>query len=238
MRKTIFLFCLLAVGMSLDARAIREEADLSLEKGRISYAFGMLIGSEFISSGLEIDYNSFIDGLKTVMENEATKISQDEAMELADLAFQAAVTRQNEEKRIKEMIFLAGNAERPEVIVTESGLQYEVISEGDGDKPEFSDTVQVHYEGMLADGSVFDSSHDPEHPSEFPLEAVISGWSEGLQLMSVGSTYRLYIPSELAYGEKGANPIIPPYSTLIFTVELVDIIKQPLDMEDDPDQTE
>jgi FKBP-type peptidyl-prolyl cis-trans isomerase FkpA len=232
MKKTIILFCLLAAGINLSAHAIREEADLSREKSRTSYAFGMIFGTEFFSSGLEIDYTAFSDGLRAAMENEPTKFSREEAIELAEAAFQAAAAKQNEGNRIGELTFLAENAARPEVTVTASGLQYEVISEGGGDRPVLSDIVQVHYEGMLTDGSVFDSSYADETPVEFPLNAVISGWSEGLQLMTVGSTYRLYIPSQLAYGERGANPVIPPYSTLIFTVELVDIVRPPADAED------
>lgn len=119
--------------------------------------------------------------------------------------------------------FLQANALREEVKVTESGLQYEVIEEGKGAKPTAEQTVKVHYEGTLIDGTVFDSSYQRGEPIEFPLSGVIKGWTEGLQLMSVGSKYKLYIPYELGYGERGAGQSIPPYSALIFTVELLEI---------------
>ena len=119
--------------------------------------------------------------------------------------------------------FLQANALREEVKVTESGLQYEVIEEGKGTKPTAEQTVKVHYEGTLIDGTVFDSSYQRGEPIEFPLSGVIKGWTEGLQLMSVGSKYKLYIPYELGYGERGAGQSIPPYSALIFTVELLEI---------------
>jgi FKBP-type peptidyl-prolyl cis-trans isomerase len=121
--------------------------------------------------------------------------------------------------------FLAENSKRPGINITPSGLQYEVIREGTGAKPNAEDEVRVHYEGKLIDGTVFDSSYENGEPIEFPLYRVIPGWSEGVQLMSIGSKYILYIPYGLGYGESGAGPI-PPYSTLIFEVELLDIINQ------------
>ena len=124
---------------------------------------------------------------------------------------------------IDSAIFLEENERRPEVMTTASGLQYEIISSGYGNSPGPGDYVRVHYDGMLLDGSVFDSSHWYGEPIEFNLDWVIPGWSEGLQLMNVGSSYRLYIPYDLAYGAEGGGPI-PPYSTLIFDVELLEII--------------
>ncbi|MBQ4018492.1 MAG: FKBP-type peptidyl-prolyl cis-trans isomerase, partial [Paludibacteraceae bacterium] len=119
--------------------------------------------------------------------------------------------------------FLQENALREEVKVTDSGLQYEVLVQGKGPKPTAESTVKVHYEGTLIDGTVFDSSYQRGEPIEFPLSGVIKGWTEGLQLMPVGSKYKLYIPYELGYGERGAGQSIPPYSALIFTVELLEI---------------
>jgi FKBP-type peptidyl-prolyl cis-trans isomerase len=118
--------------------------------------------------------------------------------------------------------FLAENGKREGVKTTPSGLQYEVINEGDGPKPTLAQNVTVHYEGKLADGTVFDSSYDRGQPVTFPLKAVVPGWKEGLQLMPAGSTYMLYIPAEMGYGAKGSGPI-PPNSTLIFKVELLDV---------------
>lgn len=120
--------------------------------------------------------------------------------------------------------FLADNAKRDEVTITDSGLQYEILNAGDGEKPVDSSTVRTHYHGTLIDGSVFDSSYDRGEPAEFPVNGVIAGWTEALQMMPVGSKWRLYVPYNLAYGEQGAGGAIGPFSTLIFDVELLDIL--------------
>jgi FKBP-type peptidyl-prolyl cis-trans isomerase len=126
--------------------------------------------------------------------------------------------------RQDEITFLAENSRNPGIHVTPSGLQYEVQHEGSGEKPHFEDVVRVHYEGTLTNGMVFDSSYSRGEPAEFQLGMVIPGWTEGLQLMSIGSKYRFFIPSDLAYGHRGIEPQIPPYSTLIFDVELLEIL--------------
>jgi FKBP-type peptidyl-prolyl cis-trans isomerase len=123
-----------------------------------------------------------------------------------------------------EAAYLAENARKPGIIVTPSGLQYEIIEEGTGEKPGENDVVKVHYDGKFVDGDLFDSSYSRGYPVEFALDEVVPGWMEGMQLMKTGSKYRFYIPSELAYGPYGNGPI-PPYSTLIFEVELIEIIK-------------
>ncbi len=120
--------------------------------------------------------------------------------------------------------YLAENAKRDEITVTASGLQYEILTEGNGDKPTASDTVRTHYHGTLIDGTVFDSSVDRGQPAEFPVNGVIAGWTEALQLMPKGSKWRLHIPYNLAYGERGAGGAIGPYAALVFDVELLDII--------------
>jgi FKBP-type peptidyl-prolyl cis-trans isomerase len=233
MKKIPVILFLFAISINLHARAIQEISESSGEKSRSSYAFGMIIGSEFTNSGLEIDYHSFIEGLKDVMENRTAKFSRDEAIEIVENSFQKAQTLRNEESRIKEMLFLSENGQRPGVITTASGLQYEILSEGKGVKPDAKDVVRVHYEGSFINGEVFDSSYTRGEPAEFPLNGVISGWSEGLQLMDTGSKYRLYIPSALAYGEMGAGAIIPPYSPLIFSIELLDIVSDENMTDDD-----
>ena len=131
---------------------------------------------------------------------------------------------QAKEKSAEGEAYLAENAKRDEVTVTESGLQYEVLATGEGEKPTAASTVRTHYHGSFISGDVFDSSVDRGQPAEFPVNAVIPGWTEALQLMTEGSKWRLYVPYDLAYGEQGSQGAIPPYSTLIFDVELISII--------------
>ena len=137
--------------------------------------------------------------------------------------FTAAQEKISTEKKAQGEKFLADNAKNPAVQTTASGLQYIVLKDTVGAKPTATDKVKVHYEGTLIDGTKFDSSYDRGEPIDFPLNQVIPGWTEGIQLMSVGSKYKFYIPYQLAYGEQGAGGVIPPYSTLIFTVELLGI---------------
>jgi FKBP-type peptidyl-prolyl cis-trans isomerase len=220
----IYISFFLAV-VSVQAKAIQEEINIAEEKARMSYAFGMTVGSDLRQAGLELDYSAFTEGLKTAMEQGQLLIGRDEALEIIQTAFENAMTRQAEQLRMMELIFLAENAMREGIITTPSGLQYMVIEEGPGPKPVAGDIVQVHYEGSLTDGTVVDSSFGMEHGELIPLDMVIPGWVEGILLMNVGSMYRIFIPSDLAYGEYGAGQIIPPYSTLIFTIELIDIVK-------------
>jgi FKBP-type peptidyl-prolyl cis-trans isomerase FkpA len=194
-------------------------------KPDVSYAFGMVFGYEFKETGLAIDYGHFMEGLRASMEGGDTKLSLDEAMEMLQNAFYELQQAELVENLEKGREFLRQNAERDGIRVTESGLQYAVIEEGSGERPSGSDMVRVHYEGRLIDGTVFDSSRENGSPLEFPLDAVIPGWTEGLMLMSVGSRYELFLPSELGYGEPGAGGIIPPNSVLIFDVELLEIVR-------------
>jgi FKBP-type peptidyl-prolyl cis-trans isomerase len=145
-------------------------------------------------------------------------------MEIIETALERAMDRIAVENQLREELFLAHNRERPGVFVTDSGLQYEILEGTTGEKPAYNSIVRVNYVGTFIDGSPFDSSHD-EEGSYIPLEMVIPGWTEGLMLMSEGSSYRLFIPSYLAYGREGIPPIIPPYSTLIFTVDLFEIVR-------------
>jgi FKBP-type peptidyl-prolyl cis-trans isomerase FkpA len=193
--------------------------------GDDSYAFGMILGSDFRQMGLQFDYDAFLKGFRDSVEGNETRFSFDEALSKAQSAYGNAMSKQNEESRQTEMLFLADNSKKEGIIVTGSGLQYEVITEGTGPRPQADDTVQVHYKGTLVDGTEFDSSYSRGEPTEFPLNQVIPGWTEGIQLMNVGSTYRFYIPSDLAYGENGAGSMIPPYSALIFDVELLSVIE-------------
>jgi len=222
--RTIAILLFIAA-VTVHAKAIREDVNLSDEKARMSYAFGMTVGNDLKQAGLELDYAAFTEGLKNSMEQEPLLLDQEEALELVQAAFENAVTKQAAELRAKEENFLAKNALNEGVITTPSGLQYTVLAKSDGPIPGPDDTVRVHYEGALTDGTVFDSSYHLERGEEIPLDMVIPGWAEGIQLMNVGSKYKIYIPSNLAYGERGAGQIIPPYSTLVFTIELLEIIK-------------
>ena len=177
--------------------------------------------------GLETDFDlirqGFINGLyldTANMDLNAIALYMNETLQpLAD----AQMAKNAEKAQTEGEAFLEENAKRPEVKTTASGLQYEVLVQGEGPKPTAESTVKVHYEGKLVDGEIFDSSYQRGEPIEFPLNGVIKGWTEGLQLMPVGSTYMLYIPYQLGYGERGAHGAIPPFATLIFKVELLEI---------------
>lgn len=188
-----------------------------------SYAFGMEFADNVKSFISKLDYSSFSRGFQDALEGRETKMSMEDAAEKVQAAYLAAMEQQTAGFRQQETEFLAENAKKGGIQVTASGLQYEVVSEGTGPKPQDTDTVEVNYEGTFISGDVFDSSYARGEPVEFPLNQVIPGWTEGIQLMSVGSNYRFYIPSKLGYGEQGAGQVIPPFSTLIFDVELLSI---------------
>jgi len=227
MRKyaAVILFLFITV-ITVHAKAIREDVNLADEKARTSYAFGMTVGNDLKQAGLEMDYSSFTEGLKDAMEQGTALLDKDDALEIVQAAFENAMLKQAAELREKEENFLTKNAQNEAVITNPSGLQYMVLVKGDGPNPSSDDIVRVHYEGALIDGTVFDNSYNSEKGEEIPLDMVIPGWAEGIQLMNVGSKYRIYIPSRLAYGERGAGQIIPPYSTLVFTIELLEIINK------------
>jgi len=215
--------CLFLAALAVQANGIREDVDFTGEKARASYAFGMTVGGDLKQAGLEMDYTAFMEGLRSAMEQRQTVMDRDEALEIVQNAFESSMRKQSVELQAKEEAFLAENASQPGISVTGSGLQYLVLEEGNGPKPTMNNIVRVHYEGALTNGTVFDSSYERDEPEEIPLNMVIPGWAEGIMLMNVGSKYRIYIPSSMAYGERGAGQIIPPFSTLIFTVELLDI---------------
>jgi FKBP-type peptidyl-prolyl cis-trans isomerase len=189
-----------------------------------SYALGMDVGASLKRGGFRPDYESFVQGLQDVLEDKETRFSQEEAVEKLQAVFTAAVQKQGEDRRQAEAEFLAETGKKPGVAITESGLQYEVIAEGTGAVPGPADTVRVNYEGTFSDGTVFDSYYARGEPAEFSLSGVISGWTEGIQLMREGAKYKFYIPSDLGYGPNGNGPI-PPYSPLTFEVELIAIVK-------------
>lgn len=191
---------------------------------KISYAIGLSIGQNLLGSGVtKMEYNDLAEGIKDVLEKQQPKISYQEAQTILGKFFQELEEKIAGEQKAAGEKFLEENKKREGVKVTPSGLQYEVIESTIGQKPKATDTVKVHYEGTLIDGTVFDSSYKRGEPISFGLNQVIAGWTEGVQLMSVGSKYKLYIPYNLGYGAQGAGGSIPPYSALIFTVELLAI---------------
>ena len=191
---------------------------------KISYAIGLSMGQNLRGSGVtKLEYTDLAKGVQDVLEGQKPQISYQEAQTILGQFFSELENRIAGEQKKAGEEFLAANAKRAEVKTTPSGLQYEVLEATIGQKPKATDKVRVHYEGTLIDGTIFDSSYKRGESISFALNQVIKGWTEGLQLMSVGSKYKLYIPYQLAYGEQGAGGSIPPYAALIFTVELLGI---------------
>ena len=191
---------------------------------KISYAIGLSMGQNLMGSGVtSLEYADLAAGIKDVLEKKQPQISYQEAQQVLGKFFSELEQKIAGEAKAAGEAFLAENAKREGVKVTESGLQYEVLEATIGQKPKATDKVRVHYEGTLIDGTVFDSSYKRGESITFGLNQVIKGWTEGLQLMSIGSKYKLYLPYQLAYGERGAGANIPPYAALIFTVELLGI---------------
>ena len=230
-----------------DATATTEAADdgtlqiegLPTEKAQVSYMVGMDIGESLEQIRDEVDMDIVIEAMQATVagegEGEGAKLTDEQRQQVRQ-RFAAAL----QEKRAAEMqakaeantaegaAFLAANKDKPGVVTTESGLQYQVLEEGEGPKPTADDVVRVHYKGTLLDGTEFDSSYARGEPAMFALQQVVPGWQEGIALMPVGSKYRLWIPSDLAYGEMGTpNGEIGPNSTLVFEVELLEIVEAP-----------
>ena len=200
---------------------------------KLSYALGLGIGQQLKQMGLKdaLVMEDFAQSIVDVLQDNDLKVKNSEAQLIVNAFFseqEKQLKAQQAEKGKKALeegrVFLQNNAGRPGVITTKSGLQYEVLVEGNGKKPKATDKVRCHYEGTLIDGTVFDSSYKRNEPAVFGLNQVIAGWTEGVQLMSEGAKYRFYIPYLLAYGEGGAGGMIPPYATLIFDVELIEVL--------------
>ena len=196
-------------------------------EAKASYAIGLQIGQQLKDSGLkDLDINSIKQGLEDVLTEKQPILPLNELHDaLRQIHERAMAEKKKEAEKAAQagIDFLKENLTKEGVKSTESGLQYSILKEGDGKIPAATDTVRVHYTGKLIDGTVFDSSVERGQPAEFPVNGVIRGWVEALQLMPVGSKWRLYIPQELAYGSQGAGASIPPFSTLIFDVELLAI---------------
>ena len=193
---------------------------------KVSYALGLSIGNNFQNSGInDLQIEDFVKGLKDILGGQTPEISYDEAKQVINDYFMKLQKEKFEINKKAGEEFLNINKGKAGVVTLPSGLQYQVLQKGEGPKPTASDKVKCHYHGTLINGTVFDSSVQRGEPAVFGVSQVIPGWVEALQLMSVGSKWRLFIPSDLAYGEHGAGEAIEPNSALVFDVELLDIVK-------------
>jgi FKBP-type peptidyl-prolyl cis-trans isomerase len=221
---TTLVFPAFAQDETAEAQKLKTPAE------ELSYVLGMDVGNSLKRFDAEINLEIFMEAMQKTLKGEETRLTPERAREVKQAFFQqrrqqqAAEREAAGEKNLAEgEAFLAEHKTKEGVITTASGLQYQVVKEGEGPKPKATDTVSVHYRGTLIDGTEFDSSHKRGKPATFPVKGVIPGWTEALQLMPVGSTYKLVIPAKLAYGERGAGRQIGPNSTLIFEVELLEI---------------
>lgn len=226
--KTIVLGVIVSLGVAGSLRADGTNM-LGDEKSRVSYAIGMMLGHNWQQQGLEVDPEIAARAIKDIQSGGATLLSQTEMQETLTAfqkEFKVKQQKIQEEKAIKNKAegadFLAANKAKPGVVTLPDGLQYTVLTEGSGAMPQADNVVSVHYRGTLLDGTEFDSSYKRGQPAQFPVNGVIRGWTEALQLMKTGSKWKLFIPSELAYGENGQRSI-PPNSVLIFEVELLSV---------------
>lgn len=199
---------------------------------KVSYALGLGIGRQLSQMGADsLNIDDFAQAIKDILAGKEPAVSDAEAQTLVKDFFEkqeakqrAAAAEKFKDTKEKGEKYLAENAKKEGVVTLPSGLQYQVIKEGNGRKPKATDKVKCHYEGMLIDGTLFDSSIQRGEPATFPLNGVIAGWTEGLQLMQEGAKYRFFIPYQLGYGEHGAGASIPPFATLVFDVELIEVI--------------
>ena len=221
------------VGCAPEEASSASELKLDTPKNRISYTIGVNIGQDFKSQQMDIEPEALLMGLKDTLSGKELRLTEDEMVqEIQNFQqeMQAKLMAEMEEQAAKNKTegeaFLAENAKQDGVVVTESGLQYKVLEPGQGDPPGPADVATVHYRGTLINGTQFDSSYDRGQPASFPVGGVIPGWSEALQLMKPGAKWQLFIPAELAYGERGAGQDIGPNATLLFDVELISVEKE------------
>lgn len=206
------------------ARYLTNKQEINMDK--FSYAIGLGIGQNLMSMGAkDINVDDFSQAIKDVLTQSPTAITHTEARDIVNKYFEELEKNINARNIEQGKVFLTENAKKENIHTTPSGLQYEILKEGSGKKPSATDRVRCHYEGTLLDGTLFDSSYKRGEPAVFGLNQVIPGWTEALQLMAEGAKYRIFLPHELAYGAQGAGEMIPPYSSLIFTVELLEVLK-------------
>jgi len=204
-----------------------KEVALETNVDKMSYGIGMSMARSVTGQPIEINTEAMIAGLQDVLSEQPARLEEEQIREAFAAVREEQMAKQQLESEgvLKEGAdYLAATSEKEGVKATESGLLYEVLVEGTGDMPSETDTVEVHYQGTLIDGSVFDSSIERGTPAKFPVNRVIAGWTEALQLMKEGSKWRLFIPSDLAYGPQGSQGAIPPHSALVFEVELLNVL--------------
>lgn len=230
--KILVAVLIAVVSIACNAQPKVNEMKPTNKKDTLSYAIGLQIGNSFEQQKLDVNLQMVLAGMQDKMAGKGLLTDEQLAMAMQTLneetqkAMEESRMKEGAEFRKKSEEWLANNKKASGVMVTPSGLQYKVMTEGKGPKPTAESTVKVHYRGTHMDGKVFDSSYDRNEPAEFPLNGVIRGWTEGLQLMNVGSKYMLYVPSDLAYGDQGRPGTIGANEMLIFEVELLDIIKK------------
>jgi len=222
----LMMATMMFVACSSSTEIVDQKTDSMMnEKDSLSYALGILMGGSLEGQGFDLNHSTFGAAFEAAVEGNELKMTKEDANALVQGYQQKQAMAAAEENIQKGKDYLVENAKRPEVTTTASGLQYEVLKEGTGQQPLATDQVTVHYTGKLLDGKVFDSSVERGEPATFGLNQVIRGWTEGVQLMKEGAKYRFHIPSELAYGERGAGADIGPGATLVFDVELLSIQK-------------
>ena len=221
----IMLAILVVTCSSSADTVIKKVEKMDNQKDSLSYALGVLMGGNLAGKDVDLDEATFAAAFGATVRGEDLLMNQDGANQIVQDFFQKESMKEAAVAKEEGIKFLADNGKRSEVVTTASGLQYEVLQEGTGASPLATDEVTVHYTGKLLNGTVFDSSVDRGEPATFPLNRVIRGWTEGVQLMKEGAKYRFYMPSDLAYGDQGAGADIKPGSTLIFDVELIKIGK-------------
>lgn len=224
MQKSLMALILLSLGLS---GCFKTAKDPKTDKEKVSYAIGQQIGSNIKGQKIEVDVDMLAQAIGEAMEGKDSRMKPQEMQEaMMNMHKKQTEMRQKESEQNKKTgeEFLAKNKDKEGVKVTDSGLQYKVIKSGSGKSPKESSTVKVHYVGTLLDGTEFDSSYKRNEPAEFPVNGVIKGWTEALQMMKVGDKWKLFIPSDLAYGKMG-RPSIPPNSVLVFEVELIEVVK-------------